>query len=492
MSEHSRREFLKAGLAAAASALPAVGATEDPVTLTLKQASDLIRRREASSVQLTEACLKRIDAYNPSLNAFITITRDQALATAREMDAELKNGKWRGPLHGIPVALKDNIDTAGIRTTAASGVFKDRVPMDNAEVVVRLKKAGAIFLGKLNLHEFALGGTSAVTYFGPVHNPWALDHHPGGSSGGSGAAIAANLCIAALGTDTGGSIRIPASHCGIVGLKPTYGRVSTRGVIPMSWTLDHVGPMCKTVEDAAILLSVIAGYDQSDPSTVNLTVPDYARAVRTPVSKLRLGVPKVGFFENLHPEVAKSLETARGVLGKITAGVREVDIPAAGSVTDVWNPEIYAYHTPWITKSPELYQPATRTLIQQAAETKSGVYAQARHHVDLVRRDITRVFTDVDLLITPTQRTPAGLIIPAQHGGNAGGGGGAGALNNTAAFDIYGLPTISVPCGFSSDGLPIGLQISGAPFAESTVIALAHAYEQATEWHTRRPKLVVS
>jgi aspartyl-tRNA(Asn)/glutamyl-tRNA(Gln) amidotransferase subunit A len=395
-------------------------------------------------------------------------------------------------LHGIPVALKDNIDTAGIRTTAASGVFKDRVPMDNAEVVVRLKKAGAIFLGKLNLHEFALGGTSAVTYFGPVHNPWALDHHPGGSSGGSGAAIAANLCIAALGTDTGGSIRIPASHCGIVGLKPTYGRVSTRGVIPMSWTLDHVGPMCKTVEDAAILLSVIAGYDQSDPSTVNLPVPDYARAVRTPVSKLRLGVPKVGFFENLHPEVAKSLETARGVLGKITAGVREVDIPAAGSVTDVWNPEIYAYHTPWITKSPELYQPATRTLIQQAAETKSGVYAQARHHVDLVRRDITRVFTDVDLLITPTQRTPAGLIVPAQRGGNAGGGGGAGALNNTAAFDIYGLPTISVPCGFSSDGLPIGLQISGAPFAESTVIALAHAYEQATEWHTRRPKLVVS
>jgi aspartyl-tRNA(Asn)/glutamyl-tRNA(Gln) amidotransferase subunit A len=208
------------------------------------------------------------------------------------------------------------------------------------------------------------------------------------------------------------------------------------------------------------------------------------------VSKLRLGVPKVGFFENLHPDVAKSLDAARGVLGKITAGVREVDIPAAGSVTDVWNPEIYAYHTPWITKSPELYQPATRTLIQQAAETKSAVYAQARHHVDLVRRDITRVFADVDLLITPTQRTPAGLIVPAQRGANAAGGGGAGALNNTAAFDIYGLPTISVPCGFSSDGLPIGLQISGAPFAESTVIALAHAYEQVTEWHTRRPKLV--
>src|SRR5262245_42704266 len=308
MSKHSRREFLKAGLVAAASTLPTFGASEDPATFTLKQASDLIRRRDVSPVELTEACLKRIDAYNPSLNAFITITRDQALASAREMEAELKKGKWRGPLHGIPVALKDNIDTGGIRTTAASGVFKDRVPNDDAEVVARLTKAGAILLGKLNLHEFALGGTSTVTFFGPVHNPWALDHHPGGSSGGSGAAIAADLCIAALGSDTGGSIRIPASHCGIVGLKPTYGRVSNRGVIPMSWTLDHVGPMCKTVEDAAILLSVIAGYDDMDPSTVNVPTIDYARAVRTPTSKLRLGVPKAGFFDNLHPEVAKALD----------------------------------------------------------------------------------------------------------------------------------------------------------------------------------------
>ena len=482
MSQHSRREFIKAGLAAAASTLPAFGAVDDLGTLTLKQSSDLIRRREVSPLALTEACLKRIDAYNSSLNAFITITRDQALAAAREMDAELKKGKRRGPLHGIPVALKDNIDTGGIRTTAASGVFKDRIPSEDAEVFVRLKKAGAILLGKLNLHEFALGGTSSVTYFGPVHNPWKLEHHPGGSSGGSGAAIAADLCIAALGTDTGGSIRIPASHCGIVGLKPTYGRVSNRGVIPMSWTLDHVGPMCKTVEDAAILLSAIAGYDERDPSTVNVQVPDYARAVRTPTSKLRLGVPKAGFFENLHPEIAKALETARAVLEKITAGVRVVDVPAAGSVADVWNPEIYAYHTPWITKSPELYQDATRALIQRAADTRSVVYAQARHHVDIVRRDIKKVFADVDLLITPTQRTPASRI-------GAAAAGGAGGLNNTAAFNIYGLPTISVPCGFTTDGLPIGLQISGAPFAESTVIALAHAYEQATEWHKRRPSL---
>jgi aspartyl-tRNA(Asn)/glutamyl-tRNA(Gln) amidotransferase subunit A len=499
MSEHSRREFLKAGFAAAAaSSLPAFGAAEDVGALTLKGASELIRRRDVSPVELTEACLKRIETYNPSLNAFITITRDQAVASAREMEAELKRGKRRGPLHGIPIALKDNIDTAGIRTTAASGVFKDRVPAEDAEVVVRLKKAGAILLGKLNLHEFALGGTSAVTYFGPVHNPWALDHHPGGSSGGSGAAIAAHLCIAALGTDTGGSIRIPASHCGIVGLKPTYGRVSNRGVIPMSWTLDHVGPMCKTVEDAAILLTAIAGYDDLDPSTANLAVPDYTRAVRTPVAKLRVGIPKPGFFENLHPEVAKALETARGVLGKLTAGIREVDIPAAGPVADVWNAEIYAYHAPWFTKTPELYQEATRAFIRGAANASSAVYAQARRHVDVVRREIKNAFNEVDLLITPTQRTPAGLIVPAQAAQNtnrgaappAGAGGPGGALNNTAAFNIYGLPTISIPCGFTVDGLPIGLQISGAPFAETTVIALAHAYEQATEWHTRRPKIL--
>ena len=497
MSQHSRREFLKAGLAAAASTLPAFGAAEDLATLTLKDAIDLIRRRDVSPVDLTEACLKRIDAYNPSLNAFITITRDQALAAAREMEAEQRKGKWRGPLHGIPVALKDNIDTAGIRTTAASGVFKDRVPAEDAEVVVRLKKAGAVLLGKLNLHEFALGGTSAVTYFGPVRNPWALDHHPGGSSGGSGAAIAADLCIGALGTDTGGSIRIPASCCGIVGLKPTYGRVSNRGVIPMAWTLDHVGPMCKTVEDAAILLSAIAGYDERDSSTANVPIADYARAVRTPASKLRLGVPKTGFFENLHPETAKAVEVALGVLGKLTSGVRDVQIPAAGSVTDIWNPEIYAYHTPWITKSPELYQTATRQLIQRAADTRSAVYAQARQHVENIRRDIKKVFAEVDLLITPTQRAPAGLITPATAAANTGRGavtpapaaGGGGALNNTAAFNIYGLPTISVPCGFTAAGLPIGLQISGASFAESTVIALAHAYEHATEWHKRRPKL---
>ena len=494
-SRFSRREFVAMGVGAGVwSAFPAA-TSQDLTTLTLKQASDLLRRRDASPVDLTQACLKRIDQYNPTINAFITVTKDQALAAAREMETEQKAGKWRGPLHGIPIALKDNIDTAGIRTTAASGVFKDRVPAEDAEVVARLKKAGAILVGKLNLHEFALGGTSAVTFFGPVHNPWALDHVPGGSSGGSAAAIAADLCLGTLGTDTGGSIRIPSSYCGVAGLKPTYGRVSNRGVIPMAWTLDHVGPICKTVEDAALMLNVIAGYDELESTSEDVPVVDYSRAIRTPPSKFRLGVPRTPFFENLDPEVAKAVEAAIDVLRKLTTSVRDVQIPAAGNIADVWNPEIYAYHTPWITKTPELYQEATRNLIQRANDAKPSVYAEARHHVDVVRREIRKVFATVDLLVTPTQRGPAPLITPAAAPVNTGPGGGRGAaapgggINNTAAFDIYGLPTISIPCGFTASGLPIGLQISGPHFGEPAVIALAHAYEQATEWHKRRPKL---
>jgi aspartyl-tRNA(Asn)/glutamyl-tRNA(Gln) amidotransferase subunit A len=481
----TRREFVATGLAAAAWAtVPAFAQARDVTKLTLKQASDLLRRKETSAVELTEACLSRIDRHNRAINAFITVTREQALKDAREIDAELKRGARRGPLHGIPIALKDNIDTAGVLTTAASGVFKDRVPTQDADVVVRLKKAGAVVVGKLNLHEFALGGTSSVTYFGPVRNPWALDRVAGGSSGGSAAAIAGDLCFGTLGTDTGGSIRIPASLCGIVGLKPTYGRVSNRGVVPMAWTLDHVGPMCKTVEDAALMLAAIAGYDPLEPTSVDAPVADYVRAIGAPTSKLRVGVARKPFFDGLNPEVAKAVETAIDVIRKMTARVVDVDIPAAGNIADVWNSEIYAYHQPWITKTPELYQDATRNLIQGASKTGSATYANARRQVDVVRREIRNVFSTVDLLITPTQRGVAQPIA-----GPPAGGGGPGGLINTAAFDIYGLPTISVPCGFSSAGLPIGLQISGNHFAESTVLTLAHAYEQATEWHTRRPAL---
>jgi aspartyl-tRNA(Asn)/glutamyl-tRNA(Gln) amidotransferase subunit A len=271
--------------------------------------------------------------------------------------------------------------------------------------------------------------------------------------------------------------------CGIVGFKPTYGRVSNRGVVPMAWTLDHVGPMCKTVEDAALMLGAIAGYDPFEPTSVVAPVPDYTRAIGVPTSKLRVGVARMPFFDGLNPDVAKALEAAIGAIKKLTASVVDVHLPDAGNITAVWNAEIYAYHQPWITKTPELYQEATRTLIQGAGKASATTYAQARRNVDVLRREIKKIFSTVDLLITPTQRSVAQPIAGSPEPG------GPGGLYNTAAFDIYGLPTISVPCGFSSAGLPIGLQISGNHFAETTVLTLAHAYEQATEWHKRRPTL---
>jgi len=348
------------------------------------------------------------------------------------------------------------------------------------------------------MHEFAYGASSAVTYFGPVHNPWALDRISGGSSGGSAAAIASDLCFGTLGTDTGGSIRIPSSHCGTVGLMPSYGRVSNHGVIPMAWTLDHVGPICKTVEDAVLMLQVIAGYDELDPTTVDAPVPEYSRALKMPVSKLRLGVPRANFFEGLDPEYAKAVDTALGVLRKLTAGTVDVQLPAAVGPQTIWGPETYAYHAKWLTESPEKYQPATRAQMIRSNEIKPDVYAEARRQVDLVRREIKKVFVNVDLLITPTMKTPPGKIAaalnaptppgpnPAAAGVGPRNGGGAG-LNSVGVFDVYGVPAITLPCGFTTAGLPIGLQISGAPFAESTMVALAHAYEQATDWHTRRP-----
>lgn len=455
----------------------------------------MLRNKTVSPVELTQACLQRIERYNPALDAFITITAESALAEAHDLEAAAQRGKWRGPLHGIPIALKDNIDTAGIRTTGASELFKDRVPTQDAEVARRLKNAGAILLGKLNMHEFAYGPSSAVSYFGPVHNPWALDRISGGSSGGSAAAIAAGLCFGTLGTDTGGSIRIPSSHCGVVGLMPTYGRVSNRGVIPMAWTLDHVGPICKTVEDAALLLGIIAGYDEMDPTTVDTAVPDYSGAFKLHTSKLRLGLPRSGFFDNLDPEYGKAIEAAIDVLRKLTASVTDVQVPRAVAAPVIWGPETYAYHANWLRESPEKYQAATRAQMIRSNDVKPEVYAEARRQVDLVRREIRTVFRNVDLLVTPTMKTPPATIAatlnpPAPNSpGNPATNPGAGNIGNPWAFDVYGIPAITLPCGFTKAGLPIGLQISAAPFDEMTMLALAHAYEQATDWHTRRPNL---
>src|SRR5215469_8655891 len=273
----------------------------DLAALSLAEAAARIRDRAVTSAQLTEACLARIQTYNPKLNCFITVMREQALAQARALDEEQRNGRLRSPLHGIPIGLKDNIDTAGVRTTAASAVYDDRIPTADAEVTRRLKAAGAVLIGKTNLHEFAMGGTSATSYYGPVRNPWALDRNPGGSSGGSAAAVAADLCYGALGTDTGGSIRIPSAYCGVVGLKPTYGLVSIRGVIPLTLSLDHCGPIVRTTEDAALMLNVLAAYDRLDIASVEHTKEDYVAGMKQSVSGLRLGIPRAPFFDLLDP-----------------------------------------------------------------------------------------------------------------------------------------------------------------------------------------------
>ena len=486
----SRRSFVALSTMAAAGVTlkPAFGESRDLAYLTLKEASELVRSKTVSPVELTSTCLKRIDIYNPALNAFITVTRDQAITDARACEAEQLRGEWRGPLHGVPVALKDNIDTAGIRTTAASELFKDRIPSTDAEVVRRLKNAGAILLGKTNLHEFAYGGSSSVSYFGPVHNPWALDRISGGSSGGSAAATAAGLCFGSLGTDTAGSLRIPASYCGIVGFKTTYGRVSKRGVVPLSWTLDHVGPLCRTVEDAALMLGVIAGYDELDPATADVHVADYGAACKEQVSKFRIGVPRTPFFEGLDAEIAKAAETAIEVVRKLTATIQEIKLPEASIPIDeiyakVRSVEAYTYHRQWISESPNKYQAVTRQrIIQNAADVKTSDYVQARLQLDLLRRQVNKVFAVVDLLAMPTLPSLPVLIA---DGANP----TAVSIRNTVPFDVLGLPAITVQCGFTASNLPIGLQIVGAPFMESTVLALAHAYEKETEWYKRHPTL---
>jgi aspartyl-tRNA(Asn)/glutamyl-tRNA(Gln) amidotransferase subunit A len=482
-SQPSRRTFIAATAAIVTLARGTLSAqSQDLAGLTLKRASDLVRSKKVSPVDLTQACLHLIERRDRRLNSFITVTAEQALSRARQMEAELPRGKWRGPLHGIPIAIKDNIDTAGIRTTAASGIYKDRVPTDDAEVIRRLKAAGAVILGKLNLHEFAYGGTSDESFFGPVHNPWALDHIAGGSSGGSAAAVAADLCFGALGTDTAGSVRIPSSYCGVVGFKPTYGRVSLRGIIPLSWTLDHCGPICRTVEDSSLMLQAMAGFDQLDPASINAPVPNYGLAFTKPVSKLRLGIPRSPFFENLHPEVAQAVTAAIEVLRKLTAQIKDTTVPPTFELLlPITGAEAYAYHQKFLAESPNLYQPFTRDrIIQFAADVKAPAYAAALHRVNLLRREIAKIFTEVDLLITPTMPRPAETLADAKSFDTLG-------LQNTSPFDILGLPTISVPCGVTSSGLPIGLQISSAPFAEATVLALAHAYERNTEWHNRHP-----
>ncbi|MBI1786546.1 MAG: amidase [Acidobacteria bacterium] len=471
-----------AGIAATA----ARAASDELAELTLSVASAMIAKKVVSPVDLTEVCLKRIERLNPRLNAFITVTGEQAMDQARALEAELQAGRRRGPLHGIPVALKDLIDTAGVKTTGGSALYAERLPLSDAEVVRRLGAAGAICVGKLNLHEFAFGATSVISHFGPVHNPWKLEHHAGGSSGGSGAAVAAGLCYGALGTDTGGSIRIPAARCGIVGLKPTYGRVSTRGVIPLSWSLDTVGPMCRTVADTALLLQAIAGYDAAASGSLDDPVPDYSAAIGTRVSTFKLGIPRAVFYEQLHPEVEAAVNAALEVLSKLTASTREVRLPPIPDLP-LEPAEAWTFHQGYLAKSPQLYHATTKARIEAGSKITEATHLKARENLVKVRQAVRAVFSAVDLLVLPTvpdlpETIEEAIKKEALPGPPL-------AIRNTRIMNVYGLPSISIPCGFSRSGLPIGLQIAGPALGEVKVMALAHAYEQATEWHKRKPPL---
>jgi aspartyl-tRNA(Asn)/glutamyl-tRNA(Gln) amidotransferase subunit A len=448
---------------------------------TLTEAAEQIRTRKLSPLELTRACLARIERLNPVLNAFITITAESALEQARQGEAEVMAGHWRGPLHGIPIGLKDLLDTAGVRITAASNQFRDRVPAEDAELVRQLKQAGAVLVGKLNLHEFAFGVSGIVSAFGPVKNPWGLERITGGSSSGSAAAVAAGLCIAAIGTDTAGSIRCPSALCGTVGLRPSAGLLSCKGVVPLSTSFDTVGPMTRTVRDAALLLGALVAETGS-------SVPNDWAALDDSVAGLRVGVPRKGFYDDLQPEVAACVEGALAVIQTLVAHVREVELEAGGH-RSIFNAEIYEYHEAMVTKTPELYQPQTLPRILKCAGISASDYIRDWRSLAGERNKAEELFQHVDAVITPTVPVAAPRISELEALG-------INALRpfetkyllrNTSPFSVLFWPSVSVPCGFQREGLPVGLQISGKPGADATVLRLAHAYEQATEWHKRVP-----
>lgn len=428
--------------------------------------SRLLREGKVSPVELTRDCLARIASQDPILNAFITVTADSAIADAYAAEAEIKEGRWRGPLHGIPIAVKDIIDVSGLPTTAASKVLRDRIASEDAEVVVRLRAAGAILLGKQNMHEFAYGGSSMISAFGAVRNPVNPAHIAGGSSGGSASAVAAGLCYAAIGTDTAGSVREPAALCGVVGLKPTYDLVGTRGVFPLAPSLDHVGPIARSVEDAALLLQVLTGKEQDAVGPINKDVRG-----------LRIGVPSNFFFEGLDEEVSAAVEEALIVVKKMTGTARDIQLEVNPDRT-LQAAESFAVHKEFVGRSPELYQPETLRRIRTGENVSAEEFQRLRVALGNMRRDISRVFDQIDLMITPTTPIPAPRIADLEQNPGELRPREVLLLRNTRPFNVWGLPAISIPCGVTKTGLPIGLQISGAHGAESKVLQLAHAFEQ--------------
>ena len=462
--------------------------------LPLKTAAELLAllaRRQVGALELTQAFLARIEGVDARLNSYITVTADAAVRTARRLDRQ--RGR-RGPLHGLPVAVKDLCATKGIRTTAGSKILADWVPNYDATVVERWHAAGAVLLGKLNLHEFAYGVTTNNPHYGPTHNPWDAERVPGGSSGGSGAAVAAALCAGAIGTDTGGSIRIPAAACGVVGLKPTYGRVSRHGVVPLSWSLDHVGPLARSVEDAALLLGPIAGRDERDPTTSTRRVENYRAALRRAPKGLTIGIPREHFFELLDDHVRKAFETAVAVLKRIGVRIQSISVPsfveAQAAAVAIMAPEASAYHARTLRARAADFGADVRSMLELGNMIPAATMVAAQRLRARLASECAAAFQRVDAMVVPALAVPPPRFTDTVlHIGGTAVDPGLALSRNMMPFNLTGLPAICLPCGRSPDGLPIGLQIAGRPFEESTILRLAHGYEQATPWHQERPPL---
>ncbi len=462
-------------------------------SLSVAKIARMLRAREVSPLELTDAYLSRIETLDARVHAYITVTADRARADARRATDELAAGKSRGPLHGVPMGLKDLYETAGIRTTGGSKIHGDYVPVKDCTVARRLREAGTILLGKLNTHEYAYGVTTNNPHYGPTRNPWNLEHIPAGSSGGSGAAIAAGLAAATMGTDTGGSIRMPASVCGVVGLKPTYGRVSKAGVLPLSYLFDHTGPITRTVEDAAIVLNTVAGYDPADATTVRARVPDFTAELDAGVRGLRIGVPRGFFFDHLDDEVAAAVERAIAELRALGADVRDVALSGVeegvASTFGLVLAEAQEIHAESLRTRPQDFGADVRDLLANQAPDTTLLMAALRAR-DALTVAMRSALETVDVFVTPA--TP---IVAARIGEEVVRYGGMeepiifAMIRCTAPFNATGLPALALPCGFTRAGLPIGLQIAGRPFDEATVLRVGHAYERATEWHERVPPL---
>ena len=473
---------------------------DDILHASIAQIAVQIRKGKLSPVELTETTLQAIDQREPQLNAFITVFSEESLERARQAEAEIRNGKDLGPLHGIPIALKDIIYVEGTRSTAGSNFFSDESPQFDAALVTKLRDAGAVIIGKTNLHEFAFGVTTENPHFGATANPWDTARVPGGSSGGSAAAVVAGCCAGALGSDTGGSIRIPAAVCGHVGLKPTFGRTSVHGVLALAQSLDTVGPMCRYVHDVALMLSVLAGYDLRDVHSENQPVPDYTEGLDQPIHGRRAGVPKQHFFENLDSEVERVVGDAIKVLEGLGVEIFELDLPSAPAGHEVTltllTAEAGQFHQKRLAAHREDYGVDVRELLEQGLELSATDYVEAIRVREIAKREFVQAFDQVDCILSPTAPVPA----PLRSTHDLSGGSESNRIRprltrNTRLINLLGLPSISVPCGFvqvensdSKAGLPVGLQISGPWWSEKTLLQISHAYEQATPWHTVRVK----